>query len=207
MGSRFGGSTPKQFITIDGVELLKYTIDKFDCIEDKKIYVGLNKQYIDKFEYKNIIKFIGGDTGQDTIFKGLKTIIENNDIKSDDIIIIQDGNRPCTSNRIILNLIDFIKQNPSELVCPQIPIYGLSSINGDKQYNRNEFVYTQMPCCCNLIELYNLYSKINNLSLYNNPMEIWCEHKPIKFIKGDLLNIKITYPEDLEILNNLKLLN
>ena len=198
LGSRFNSSIPKQFVKFNDKELLKYTIDQFDCI-DCITHVGIPKGTT--FKYKNVNTYTGGNCGQETIFKGLQAIMNSNKVNKNDVLIIQDGNRPCTKSSLIQELLSFIRKNPEEMVCPKIPIYGISSSDGTKQFNRNDFVYTQMPCCCNLFQLFELYSRIEDFDSYSNPMEVWCTHKHICFVEGDLLNIKITYPKDIEVFN------
>ena len=201
MGTRFNSELPKQFIKINDQELLKYTIDRFDSY---KIYIGLSKEYFDYFDDDRIIKYIGGSTGCETIKLGLNKIYSDNNITDDDIVIISDGNRPLVSKRIIDEEIQFILNNPDSIVCPYLESFGLISSDGYKLIDRNSIHQVQMPCCCNLKLIHSFYNRIETFN-YNNPMEVWLNYKShIDFIKGDYVNIKITYREDLSLFNILR---
>lgn len=196
IGSRFNSDVPKQFIKLDDKELLKYTID---CFDKFKIYVGLSKEYIDYFNDDRIIKYIGGKTGCETIKLGLDAINDTNDISDDDVVIISDGNRPLTSNRIINEEINFILNNSDKMVCPYLESFGLISSDGTKTIDRSTIYQVQMPCCCNFKMIHSLYNKIDDYN-YSNPMEVYLQYNDkIDFVKGDIKNIKITYKEDAEL--------
>ena len=199
IGSRFGELKPKQFTIIDNKELLRHTIDCFDFL-DCKIYIGLSNEYFDYFNDDRIVKYVGGDTGCETIKIGLNTIVSLNEIKTNDIVIISDGNRPLVSKQIIDDEIDFILKNQKSLVCPYLESFGVISSDGKRVIDRNSIYQVQMPCCCNLNLIYECYNKITHID-YNNPMEVYLNfYDHVDFISGDIKNIKITYKKDLDFL-------
>ena len=107
-GARMGSGIPKQFIEVDGKPIIIHTLEIFDehqLIDD--IYIACREDYIPKLE-KLIRRFVinkvarivpGGETGQDSIYNGLKAAYE--DAGGDNIVLIHDGVRPCISAELI----------------------------------------------------------------------------------------------------------
>jgi 2-C-methyl-D-erythritol 4-phosphate cytidylyltransferase len=94
-------SRPKQFLELNGKPIMVYTLDLFDnhpmidgivcvCIES---WIPFLEKQLKKFEINKVKVIVpGGDTGQDSIYIGLKEAKKN--CSSDDIVLIHDGVRP-----------------------------------------------------------------------------------------------------------------
>lgn len=113
-------SKPKQFLELHGKEIIIYTLEHFDrhpeidaivvvCIEEWMDYLKmiLKKNGIRK------VKWIvpGGETGQDSIYNGLKTLHEN--CPEDSIVLIHDGVRPMINGELISENIRCVKEHGS----------------------------------------------------------------------------------------------
>ena len=90
-------SRPKQFLELHGKEIIIYTIEHFEKHPDiEGIVVVCIKEWIDYLKRildKNGIKKVkwivpGGETGQDSIYNGLKVLHDN--CKNEDIVLIHD---------------------------------------------------------------------------------------------------------------------
>ena len=108
-GNRMGQDIPKQFMTIDNVPVIIYTLKAFQehpeidaisvvCLQGWEVVL---QAYANQF---NITKlkwiFEGGDSNQHSILNGLQGL-KSEGCQDDDIILVHDGVRPLVSERII----------------------------------------------------------------------------------------------------------
>ena len=92
---------PKQFLKLYGKEIIIYTLEIFEnnknidgivisCLKEK---IEDLKKIIEKNNLKKIVSIVsGGNTGQESIYNGLKEIEKR--YSKNDIILIHDGVRP-----------------------------------------------------------------------------------------------------------------
>ncbi len=110
-GIRLKGALRKQYIALDGVPILRHTLNKFDsCDRVNQIVVVVPKADLDfcrneilmTAELQKEVHLVGGgDERQDSVFIGLKTI------ESDDgIVLIHDGVRPFVQQSHLVACID-----------------------------------------------------------------------------------------------------
>jgi 2-C-methyl-D-erythritol 4-phosphate cytidylyltransferase len=111
-GKRFLSDTPKQFLKINGKEILVHTILKFQKAKKvDKIIVSVNKDYFDrckklikKFKLTKVIDIVeGGKERQDSVYLALKSI----KAEPNDLICVHDAVRPLISSKDIDELIEF----------------------------------------------------------------------------------------------------
>jgi len=111
-GKRFPSETPKQFLKINGIEILVHTILKFQKSKNvDKIVIAVNKDFIEKVEnlvkkYRltKVVKVVeGGKERQDSVYSALKSI----KVEPSDLICVHDAVRPLISSKEIDELIDF----------------------------------------------------------------------------------------------------
>ena len=107
-GTRMGASLPKQFLKINGKEILFHTIDLFQKNKNiDKIYISTIDDYIDHVKeevevgkYTKVIDVIGGgDSAQDTIYRLLVRAKKDN--PDDSIVLLHDGVRPFVAPDVI----------------------------------------------------------------------------------------------------------
>jgi|YNPMSStandDraft_1061717.scaffolds.fasta_scaffold00541_12 2-C-methyl-D-erythritol 4-phosphate cytidylyltransferase len=114
-GKRFFSETPKQFLKINGIEILVHTILKFQRAKNiDKIFVAVSKEYFNKVEnlvrkyrLNKVIKIVeGGKERQDSVYSALKSI----NAEPNDLICVHDAVRPLISSKEIDELIEFAKR-------------------------------------------------------------------------------------------------
>lgn len=114
-GKRFLSKTPKQFLKVNGKEILVHTLLKFQKAKNvDKIIVAVNKDYIDqvnrlikKYKIKKVIDVVqGGKERQDSVYSALKTI----KAEPNDLICVHDAVRPLISSSEIEEIIEFAKK-------------------------------------------------------------------------------------------------
>lgn len=209
-GERFGSSLPKQFIKLAGQRVIEHTIDIFESnqlIDD--IYIVSNPSYTNTIEeivvnkkYGKIVKILnGGKDRRESSFIGINAI-DVDEAK----VLIHDAVRPLLSSSIIedsLNTLD--KYNAIDVAIPasdtivevedgilksipnrnnmwqgQTPQGFLLSVIKEAHLRANkEEEELEVTDDCSLVQRYNL--------------------SPIKIVKGEKQNMKITAPLDIYI--------
>ncbi len=156
VGSRMGATVPKQFLEVSNKPIIIHTLELFSINKNiDEIYIGCIEEYIpylqemiDRFNIKKVVRiYPGGDSGQDTIYKGLAEIKSNNE---DAIVVIHDGVRPLVTEETINNCVEDVETYGSAItVTPafETPIISLDGSMVDSMPKR-QFVYTaQAPQC------------------------------------------------------------
>lgn len=193
---RFNSKKPKQYSIYKNKPLFKHSIDKgIKSKLFKKIIVVVNnkKQIKEKFS-KNILIIKGGKERSDSSLIALKFIKKFKPTN----VLIHDAARPNFSHNILVNLIKSLKKNIA--VVPAIKSKDSIKYKIKDQLfnlNRNNSILTQTPQAFKFKDLYNLAIKQKNN--VTDEATLFIENNlKVKFIKGENLNNKITYKEDLD---------
>lgn len=110
-------SKPKQFLEMYGKPILIHTLEYFEnhneidkiCIVCLKGWEEEVKRMLESFRIKKVQWITtGGETGHDSIYNGLKVLVEECNL--DDIVLIHDGVRPLISSELISANIDSVKK-------------------------------------------------------------------------------------------------
>jgi len=119
---------PKQLWEVDGKSILIHTILNFERHKDiDAIVVACLKEYIETLKIdidKNNIKKVkwivpGGETGQQSIYNGLKKVYDEVQNPEEVIVLLHDGCRPIVSADVISYNIECVKKHGSSVtVCP-----------------------------------------------------------------------------------------
>lgn len=205
LGSRFKNKKPKQFIKINNKSLYLYTIEKLQnnsnvdkiviaCLSE---YRDIVKKECEKNSITKIFKIVsGGKTQIESIYNGFNSI--KDDINNDDKILIHVGNRPNVSDKLIDNCLKkYDDIGPVSTAISSIEV--MINKKDKKIINRNNIIRIQTPQVYSKLDLEKLSSIIKEN--YSNGSTI-CDlmlfnGMDVNFIEGDILNFKITYPEDL----------
>ncbi len=204
-GKRMGAKVSKQYIELKGKPILYYTLKRFAaCRQIDKIILVLPKDEIDyckdeilnKYSLKVDMIVEGGEERQDSVFNALECI------ENSEIVIIHDGARPFTSERIINDGIKYAKLYGA--AAPGvIPKDTIKVINEDKfsisTPDRNTLRAIQTPQVFkfNLIKECHNKVKKNNISVTDDTMVVDMYKNKVYLYEGEYTNIKVTTPEDL----------
>lgn len=214
IGSRMGMvDRPKQFIDVYGKPIIIHTLEAFDmhkdidamavvCLPEWKedLIIWLRKYEINK------VKWLvdAGKTRQESTYNGLKAI--QSDVAEDDIVVIHDSARPLISNRIISDNISGAKEYKAvDTVIPSVDTI-IKSIDGEQIDNvpvRKELYLGQTPqsFTYGLILSAHDYAKENSIEDSTDDCQLILKRGiPVKLVKGEKLNFKITTMEDLLLL-------
>ena len=203
--SRMGSTTPKQFSNFHGKTILEYVESIFSKLSAiKTITIALNKKqkYIEslncQFSNKTTLIDCGGSNRSETVLNALSIIGE--DIQKKDWIMVHDAARVGITESLVNN---FIREIVDDKVGGILAIPALDTVKRvDKKQQiirtekRDEIWLAQTP----QMFRFDLLNKALT-SFKGNPTD---ESEAIeafglspKIVKGNLVNFKITYPDDL----------
>lgn len=215
-GTRMGNmDKPKQFLLLGNKPIIIHTIEKF-LINEKfeKIIVLCPQQWINHAE-DLILKYIpnsekikvivGGNLRNDTIMNAINYIDNNYGLKEEDIIITHDSVRPFITHRIIEENIKYAREyGACDTVIPATDTI-IESTDGNFIKNipdRENMYQGQTPQSFNIIKLKNLYNNIpdEKKEILSDACKIVSiNNEKVFFVRGEVTNIKITYPYDLKM--------
>ena len=204
---------PKQFLNIHSVPIIIHTLNIFQetkeidaiIVVSVKTHIDYMKELIQEYNIKKVKMVVeGGETGQLSIYNGLKAAKEiSNNEKS--IVLIHDGVRPLISNDLIKKNIETVKEFGSAISCVGQKETTVISEDGEiieKTTVRSNTFLARAPQSFFLDDILELHEKvlaegeinmIDSCSLmlkYNNKPHI---------VECNSDNIKITTPDDYYI--------
>lgn len=213
VGKRMGQTDlPKQFIEICGKPIIIHTLEHFEKNENiDSIIVACKKEWIEylndlltKYNITKVAKVVpGGETGQMSIFNGIKCAKEMYDENS--IVLIHDGVRPFITQELINTNIENVKNKRSAISS----VYATETeILIDEQNNvknvikRNESLIAKAPQSFILKDIYNVHLKAQEDGEFNSIDSCTLMNQynmPLSVVLTDYDNIKITTIKDLSL--------
>ncbi len=211
-GVRMGGSIPKQFLQVCGKPIIYYPlvamtqnpiIDSI-IIVCKTEYIDEVKEIVNKYGFDKAKWVVeGGSSCQESTWKGLQFL--KNKITDEDIILIHMSSYPLANVKIMNKCIDSAQKNGNG--CTARPIVYSSYITEDrktsvKQIDRDKLMLCTVPYAFKFGECFQLYNRAfaENKGITGNVFTntLYCDYgKRIYFTEDSELNLKITNPEDL----------
>jgi 2-C-methyl-D-erythritol 2,4-cyclodiphosphate synthase/2-C-methyl-D-erythritol 4-phosphate cytidylyltransferase len=213
-GSRFGGEIPKQFQMLGGKRVIDHTVELFTSIvEISSIWVG--SSYVD-LQLKPSPKPIyvtptGGATRAHTVLNTLNWMIDQQ-LPLTDWVLVHDAARPGVKQKDVQSLISAVFQDSSScggiLALPVADTLKQSNVNNaniQKTVSRNLLWQAQTPQMFQLGQLQKAieHSQINGLEVTDEASAMESIGFSPLLIKGSIENFKITYQEDLSIMEKL----
>ena len=206
-------SRPKQFLEMHEKPVLIYTLENFENhpMIDKIILVCLfswidyAKALLKKFGMTKVELVVpGGETGQESIYHGVKAAVEA--YGEDHIVLIHDGVRPLIHGELITQCIEAVRMHGNGItVSPAIETIFLK--NGDDHqvgqiFNRAQCEMAKAPQCFRLKDIYEAHEKARaeGLNDFIDSASLM-QHYGVKLftVEGPAENIKITTPSDFYI--------
>lgn len=213
-GKRMGYDIPKQFIEINHKPVLIYTLENFqrhskiDTIEVVCIQSWIDTLWRMVEQYQlDKVKWIvpGGDTGQESIYRGVLNLRDYCD--SRDIVIIHDGIRPLIDESVLTDVIDVCSRRGNAVsslpyneqifliddeksTVKYIPRETLRRVSTPQAYVYEKLLWGYETAFEQKIGIYG--------SSYTNTMMVELGER-LYFAKGSDKNIKLTTADDLEL--------
>jgi 2-C-methyl-D-erythritol 4-phosphate cytidylyltransferase len=202
-GSRMGGTMPKQFMLLNGKQILLHSIDAFlVAYPEMRIVLVSHPNFIEHTQllleqagYSSEINVTaGGITRFHSVSNGLHFVNRNS------IVLVHDAVRCLVTPELIRKTVVLAKESGSAI--PVIPIKdsirkldrqsGISSV-----VNRDELVIVQTPQVFKAELLLDAFSEQFRETFTDEASVVEAKGYSVVLIPGDESNIKITFPEDL----------
>lgn len=204
---------PKQFLLVHGKPIIVHTIELFEaheeidgivvvCIKDWIPYMRelVYRYRLDKV--KNIVP--GGDTGQLSIFNGLKAARETFGEK-DNIVLIHDGVRPLIDSKTISDNIQSVKKYGNAITCT-VAKETVVLVDEENRVNevpsREHSRFAKAPQSFWLSDIYEAHKKsmdMGEVNVIDSCTMMRNFGKELNVVIGPNENIKITTPDDFYI--------
>jgi 2-C-methyl-D-erythritol 4-phosphate cytidylyltransferase len=203
-GSRMQSNIPKQFLLLNGLPIIMYSIQAFYKADAAtEIILVLPQNELERWntiaaEFKpkaNIEIVIGGNTRFESVKNGLSKI------NTDGLIAVHDAVRPLISAEKINQLFIEAEQNGNAIpVLACVDTVRLETTNADYELlDRNKLWLMQTPQCFIASVLLNAYKNATTTDFTDDAAVAQANGGKLKFVMGDKNNFKITVPEDLKL--------
>ncbi|MBR4704392.1 MAG: bifunctional cytidylyltransferase/SDR family oxidoreductase [Paludibacteraceae bacterium] len=214
-GSRLGNDLPKQFLKVAGKQVIEHTIDVFEncalideiCIVSKPDYVSNVEELVVKNQYKKVKKILNG--GKERYDSSLAAI---NAYTDDDLnLLFHDAVRPLVNERIIQDCVEALKHYNAVDVAAKTTDTIISVDSGeciDFIPNRANLRNGQTPQCFKR----GIIKRAYEIALADpdfvttddcGTVRRYLPDEPIYVVAGENSNMKLTYVEDLFLLDKL----
>ena len=216
-GKRMGNSEkPKQYLMLGSKPILAHTVEKF-CASNAfeavlvlcpKAWVQQTRDLLKRHcpEFTSMVQVVaGGTTRNDTVKQAVAYVEANYQVDQNTILVTHDAVRPFVSQRIIAENIQAVREHgacdtvipATDTIVQSEDAQTISSIP-----DRSMLYQGQTPQSFRLLELKEL---INGLSveeemILTDACKIYVlRNKEVALVRGDVSNMKITYPQDMRV--------
>ncbi len=214
VGSRVGAAIPKQFVVVEGREVLAYTLERFDkhpqigaiqvvCREgyESQVEAMVARDGLQKVRWMTP----GGETFQDSVRAGLAGL--EGQIADDDLVLVHYGASPFVSNAIISDAIAQAQLHGN--ACPAMRQVYLASTPGDGTstdtfLDRDEVMCLNAPHALRFGKARSIYEEGERQGLLEtvDPHTVslmFALGERVWFSQDSTANIKITTADDLRL--------
>lgn len=205
-------SKPKQFLELRGKPIIIYTLELFDnhplidgivvvCLES---WIPFLKKMLKKFEINKVVKIVsGGDSGQDSIYRGLCAVEDYCKDKGEEnaVVLIHDGVRPLIVDETITRNIEKVHEKGSAItVVPAIETFVIQKEEGQMVIpDRSSCLLARTPQSFYLKDILSIHRKNKengNITFIDSCSMMSYFGYKMATIEGPMENIKITTPTD-----------
>lgn len=212
-GSRLGSEIPKQFMCVGGKQIIEHSIEAFEhcerideiCIVCKAEYVPQVEEIVSKNRYTKVRRILkGGRERYDSSLAAIHAYTDN-----DTNLLFHDAVRPMVSERIINDCIDALSQYNAVDVAVKTTDTIIRVDENDcitdipnRAYLRN----VQTPQCFKrgiISRAYEVALAAPNFVTTDDcgTVRRYLPEEPIYVVEGETTNIKLTYKEDIILLD------
>lgn len=219
--SRMNTSRPKQYLEVNGETVLKHTMRAFQqhpLIQD--IYVVCAREWeetvLDEAQSGQITKFrhaiIGGNTSYQSLMNGIAYLLQ--EVKdTDSIVLVHDAVRPLVSQDIISRNIAVCLTHGNAITAVRSQEAFLVSEDGSSSNSyipRENMLRAQTPHTFPLKTLKEMMEAAEEKGITHSQSLFTLANElgftPLHIAQGDIMNFKLTYPNDILIYQALKTL-
>ena len=209
IGNRMKSDLPKQFLNLDGLPIVMHTIDRFyqsNTISEVILVISEAmesywNQLCVKYQFDRPIHIaFGGKTRFESVKNGIDYIKQNFDIGPKDYIAVHDGARPIISDDLIRKAFQGAYEHQAIVLAQKsVESVRLGNISTNTATDRNQIWLIQTPQVFLGALLLKSYQQDEDPLFTDDASVVEKMGKSIYIVEGDSKNIKITYPQDLQI--------
>jgi 2-C-methyl-D-erythritol 4-phosphate cytidylyltransferase len=203
---------PKQFMEVEGKAVIIHALLCFErhkemdsiavvCLEEWQDYLRSLIQKAGITKVKWIVS--GGDTGQESIYNGLKAIYEDCEEPKETVVLVSDGVRPYVSEGIITENLSCVRSYGASVTVAYVP-ENIVEIDEKGMINRlpirSNCMFAKAPQCFLLEDLMTAHRKavIDKKINFINSAELMNHYGyPMYVVVDSIDNLKITTQTDL----------
>ncbi len=195
----------KPFAMVGGLPVIVRTLLAFErskCISNiilvtKEEFVCEMQKYADEYMISKLTDIVvGGSNRQESVLNGLKAV------KGAKKVLIHDGARPLLSGELITRVCEEIMVNDC-VVCAVNVVDTIKKIGPDgfviKTYNRDELFCIQTPQAVDINKYLPILENADRSHYTDDASVMEGAGIPVKVVKGEYSNIKITTPDDIAL--------
>jgi 2-C-methyl-D-erythritol 4-phosphate cytidylyltransferase len=203
MGNRMGKSSPKQFLLLSGKPVLMYSVHAFhDYNPYIQVVVALHPDYFEtwgklcnEYDFQQSHRLVpGGETRYHSVKNALDAIT------GEGFVSVHDAARPLVSKALISSTFGEARKYSNAI--PAIPVNEtVRTIESGypRLVDRNSLRIIQTPQVFEINMLKRAYQQKYQPSFTDDASLLEAQGVHLHLVEGDLRNIKITYPCDLDI--------
>ncbi|MDB6124441.1 MAG: 2-C-methyl-D-erythritol 4-phosphate cytidylyltransferase [Pedosphaera sp.] len=205
-GTRMGPNIDKLFLEVAGRPVVAHTWQRFaeaKCIDEIIVVVrdgmqGAFQELAEQYGLKKPFRFVvGGAERQDSVWNGLEALLATTEI-----VAIQDGARPCTSEAIINATIEAAREVGAAVAAQPVTDTIKESTDGklvSRTLERAKLWAVQTPQTFRVEVIRRALSMVREKGLQVTDDTAACEliGQPVRLVSGSTPNPKVTVPADL----------
>lgn len=208
-GSRFGSSQPKQYTQVQGKTILEQSVAALstsNVINDLHLVIAADDTLADTLDFAVPVIFVeGGAERWQSVQAGVEAIIKSG-AKSDDLILIHDAARPCVLQQHIDAVINTAQQSEYGAILGVPVADTLKKVGADARIestiDRSQLWQAQTPQVFKAGKLREILQQVaeKGLMITDEASAFEMMGYPIEIVQGNNQNIKLTYAEDLSLI-------
>ncbi len=209
-GARMGAEIPKQYLKLNGKPLIQHVIQTFEespYIESVHVILSSHDGYWSESNIalanKTQVHQVGGATRAETVLNGLHAMEL---AEANDWVLVHDAARPGLNQALLCLLIESLGSDEvgGLLALPLADTLKLADVTqrAQKTIPREQLWQAQTPQMFKLAILKEALINFHGVPT-DEAQAIESIGLQPKLVRGALRNLKVTYPEDLTVLNAL----
>ena len=207
---RMGGELPKQYLPINNTTVIEYSLKCFlrhASIAGIVVALHVDDQHwyqLDVVKNEKIHTVIGGKTRADSVYNAIQ-YLENIPAENEDYVLVHDAARPCLRFSDLELLISQLNDDEvgGVLAAPVSDTLKMSNAEGfiKKTLDREKIWRAFTPQMFRLKYLKKAMQHCINekITITDEASAIEVQNLPVRLVKGQSDNIKVTYTEDLAL--------
>lgn len=211
-GSRFGGETPKQYLPLQGVPLIRHTLQALlaDARIEQIVVVLAPEDTIWSAACLPVVgddrirtAREGGATRAESVINGINWLKKRIQVANEDWVLVHDAARPCLAPEQLTRLIDTLIDDPvgGLLAIPVADTVKRADpeTRVEATIDRRQLWQAQTPQMFRVGALQAALSVDDLSTITDEASAIELSGQRPRLVSGSLTNLKVTYPEDLAL--------